>query len=140
MSGDACPVCGHDGTACRPAHSQIITTSGVRDQVGPVRVPRQRSRIGRPGYVGEGTGKIELYDPEYPSIRLVDPKADEAAQAALSAPAEAERAPGCDLCGSAVGELHGDECRYHGRVSELAAKRRRATDDKRLEGSEDKSA
>jgi hypothetical protein len=69
----ACPVCGHPDGACtaKPQTHQIITSTGVittRRQ----RVPIVRSRVGKAGYVGEGTGELELYDPTLPHITFVD--------------------------------------------------------------------
>lgn len=70
-----CPVCGHDSAACvGPTHAtDVITVSGVVKRTGPERVPRQRKGIGRAGYVGERTGKVEVYEPGAPNLRLVVP-------------------------------------------------------------------
>lgn len=70
----ACPVCGHVDGACKGKSADIITVSGVVKRTGPERVPRQRRGIGKAGYVGEGTGKVEIYDPDVPHLRLVQPE------------------------------------------------------------------
>jgi hypothetical protein len=70
-----CPVCGHVDGACegnvKTNTAQIITADGVVARTGPERVPRQNGRIGKPGYVGERTGKVQVYDPAFPNITLV---------------------------------------------------------------------
>lgn len=74
-----CPVCGHDDTACKgtaPVREREILGGVVTRPTGPARVPRIRSRVGRAGYVGEGTDAIEIYDPQYPHLALVHEPVD----------------------------------------------------------------
>lgn len=75
-----CPICGHKDGACKGTARDIVTVSGMQRRVGPQRVPKQKGSprwAGRAGYVGEGTGKIEIYDPDLPNIRLVDEPIEE---------------------------------------------------------------
>lgn len=81
-----CAVCGHVDGACKgrtPTNQrQIITSSGLVAASGPERVRRPRhTRLGREGYVGEGTGKLEYYDPEAPHIVFVSDVEEEPADA-----------------------------------------------------------
>lgn len=104
----ACPVCGAGDHHCAgnvPTKSRmIIDINGTRREAGPIRVPRQRQTIGKPGYIGA----VQEYDRRYPAVNLVTPgpTAPEAAdgplagdrqdgageaEAAATAPAGAER-------------------------------------------------
>ena len=64
---DPCPICGHKDQMCVPVERSIITQSGEVRTNRPMRVPRQKVRFGKAGYIGQ----VEVYDPEYPAINLV---------------------------------------------------------------------
>lgn len=73
-----CPVCGHDDQSCKGDQRDVISISGVVAVNGPMRVPKQRTRFGRAGY----KGNVELYDPKYPKLRMVNEEPASASPAA----------------------------------------------------------
>lgn len=71
-----CPVCGHPDQACegdvKTRQQLIITSNGdMQRRNGRERVPVQRGRIGKAGYVGQSDGRVEVFDPQFPKIQFV---------------------------------------------------------------------
>ena len=80
-----CPVCGQEDAVCGGGSTHVVLSGMKETGMARMRVPKQRATRGIPGYVGD----VEVYDPEAPSLPLVEDDEDEEPEAKeIAAPAE----------------------------------------------------